>query len=128
MTIQPINNGESLASVRSKINSNNEQIPNVVVAVTQSATPSVNVDNGDTFKITGLAQAITSMTTNLSGTPIEWQMALFDITDNGTARAITRGSSFSNTTLSRPTTTVASTKLRALGMWNGTTWDCVWIV
>src|SRR6185312_14751574 len=47
---------------------NATQIPNVVTLVTQSATPAIDTDNANFFSITGLAQAITSMTTNLTGT------------------------------------------------------------
>lgn len=78
------------------------------VTVTQSATPSINVDAGDLFVITGLAQAITSLTTNLTGTPRQGQMMMHEITDDGTGRAITPGASFvgtSNNTLSGLTTT-----------------------
>jgi hypothetical protein len=57
-----------------------------VVSVTQSATPSINTDNGDIFEIVGLAQAITSVT--LSGTPVEGDLMEIIIKDNGTARAL----------------------------------------
>lgn len=36
--------------------------------------------------MTGLAQAITSMTTNLTGTPVDGEMIEIIIVDNGTAR------------------------------------------
>lgn len=99
-----------------------------LVSVTQAATPAVNTDNTDIASITGLAQDITSMTTNLTGTPVNGDMIMFQITDNATPRLITWGASFANTTnYSWPTTTVASTLLRALGQWNSTTskWECV---
>jgi len=80
-----------------------------VVTTTQSATPAINSDNGDIFQITALAQAITSMTTNLTGTPVEGQMMMIQITDSGTARAITWGASFvSGASATLPTTTVIS--------------------
>lgn len=41
------------------------------------------------MQITGLAQAITSMTTGLTGTPNAGDMMMIQITDNATARAIT---------------------------------------
>lgn len=65
-----------------------------VGAVASSATPSINTDNVDQFNITALATAITSMTTNLTGSPIDGQKLLIRFKDNGTARAITWGSSF----------------------------------
>ncbi|HEX9061346.1 MAG TPA: hypothetical protein VF941_14295 [Clostridia bacterium] len=97
------------------------------VTTTQSATPAINSDNGDVFNITGLAQAITSMTTNLTGTPTDGDLMEIRITDNGTARAITWGASFESTTVTLPTTTVISTMLRTLFEWNATAskWDCV---
>jgi len=78
--------------------------------------------------ITGLAQAITSFTTNLTGTPVEGDTLRIDITDNGTARAITWGDSFEssgNTTL--PATTVLGVRLDVGFIWNTVTskWRCV---
>lgn len=89
------------------------------------ATPTTNSDNVDYQVFTGLATAITSMTTNLSGTPVAGDFLEFWLTDNGTARAITWGASFASTTVTLPSTTVISTKLRVLFEWGGSTWDCV---
>ncbi len=98
-----------------------------LVTVTQSATPSTNTDNGDIFTITALAQAITSMTTNLTGTPVDGEKIEFRITDNGTARAITWGAKFASTTVTLPTTTVISTRLRVSFEWdaNASVWACI---
>lgn len=105
----------------------NKRLQKRVVTVTQHATPTYNTDNGDIFYISGLAQAITSMTTNLSGTPVVDEMIEFEFVDNGTARAITWGASFAATTTALPTTTVVSTLLRVLFQRNkaNTVWDCV---
>ncbi len=92
----------------------NKRINKRVVSTTQSATPAINTDNGDIFEITGLAQAITSMTSSLTGTPVEGQMFMVIIKDDGTARAITWGASFASSTVSLPTTTVISTPLTVL--------------
>lgn len=89
------------------------------------ATPTTNSDNVDLQILTGLATAITSMTTNLSGTPVTGDLLEFWFTDNGTARSITWGASFAATTVTIPTTTVISTKLRVLFEWGGSTWDCL---
>lgn len=97
----------------------NKTIKKRILVVTQSATPSINIDNGDIIQITGLAQAITSMTTNLTGTPYDGQMIMWQVTDNGTARAITWGASFASTTgATLPTTTVISTMLRVITQYN----------
>lgn len=100
----------------------NKRITKRVVSTTQSATPAINSDNGDIFTITGLAQAVTSFTTNLTGTPTQGQLISIEITDNGTARALTFGASFAAAgTLALPTTTVASTLLKCLFQYDTTT-------
>ena len=89
------------------------------------ATPTTNTDNVDIMNFTGLGTAITSMTTNLSGTPVDGDLVEFRFTDDGSARGITWGASFSATTVALPTTTVISTMLRVLFEWNGSTWACI---
>lgn len=98
-----------------------------VVTVTQSATPTMNTDNLEVASITGLAQAITSFTTNLSGTPVDGDTLIVRITDNGTARAISWGSSFESSTQTLPATTSTSTMLSVGFLWNAATskWRCV---
>lgn len=105
----------------------NKRISRRVVVVTQSATPTINTNNTDIAQITGLAQAITSMTTNLTGAPSAGDYLVIQITDNGTARAITWGASFVSTTVTLPTTTVISTMLRVGFQRNNanTVWDCI---
>jgi len=105
----------------------NKRVTKRAPAVTQSATPIINTDVTDVAHITGLAQAITSMTTNLSGTPVEGDVLRIDITDNGTARAITWGASFEAGTVALPTTTVISTRLDIGFFWNSVTskWRCM---
>ena len=98
------------------------------VVIAQVAAPAINTDVVDVAQITGLAQPITSMTTNLTGTPVDNDLMEVQITDNGTARAIAWGASFassSNATL--PLTTVISTKLRVLLQWEAgpSKWVCV---
>lgn len=79
------------------------------------ATPTTNTDNVDIQVFTGLNTAITSMTTNLSGTPVDGDFLEFMFLDDGTARAITWGSSFANGGVQAlPTTTVISVVLRVL--------------
>lgn len=98
------------------------------VTVTQSATPAINTDKTDVASITALAQAITSMTTNLTGNPAPGENLIVEITDNGTARAITWGTSFeASGTVALPTTTVLSVKLTVAFKWNASTnkWRCL---
>lgn len=92
------------------------------------ATPTINTDTTDVAHLTALATAITSMTTNLSGTPVEGDTLRIDFTDNGTARAITWGTSFeASGNVSLPTTTVVNVRLDVIFHWNTATskWRCV---
>jgi hypothetical protein len=79
------------------------------------------------FTITALAAAITSMTSGLTGTPHPGQKLIIRILDNGTARAITWGSSFASRGATLPTTTTLSKYLYVGLIYNSTTstWDCV---
>ena len=87
-----------------------------VVAVTQSATPAINSDNMDVASITGLAQAITSMSSSLTGTPMDGDQLEIRIT--GTAsRAITWGSKFVSSTAVLPTTTSGTTMITVFCEW-----------
>lgn len=92
-----------------------------------SATPTINTDNVDFHSITALALAITSMTTNLSGTPTNGQKLIIRIKDDGTARAIAWGASFIAMGVDLPTTTTIS-KVLTVGFIYDTVnskWGCV---
>jgi hypothetical protein len=105
----------------------NKRVTSRAPTVTQSATPTINTDVTDVAHITGLAQTVTSFTTNLTGTPVEGNMLRIDITDDGTARAITWGASFENGAANLPSTTTASTRLDITLYWNTVTskWRCM---
>ena len=49
----------------------NKRVTKRVETVTSSATPASNTDSYDVTKITGLAVAITSLTSGLTGTPVD---------------------------------------------------------
>jgi hypothetical protein len=91
------------------------------------ATPTIVTDTYDVVNMTAIATAITSMTTNLSGTPTSFQPLIIGFTDNGTPAAITWGSSFEASTVALPTTTVTSALLMVGFFYNPTTskWRCV---
>lgn len=97
-----------------------------VTSETSSATPTINTDNSDVHRVTALAADITSMTTNLSGTPTHGQKLIVEITGTAT-RAITWGASFESSTATLPTTTDSTTLLRTGLMYNSATskWSCV---
>src|SRR5687767_10089153 len=82
-----------------------------VTTISSNATPSVNTDNYDFVDITALATNITSMTTNLTGTPVNGQKLIVRFKDNGTARTIAWGASFEAVGAALPTTTVISKRL-----------------
>lgn len=119
---------ETLPTASSTTTFTNKRITKRVLSTsTPGATPTINTDNYDAVHLTGLNTAITSMTTNLSGTPAEGDMLRIDFTDDGTARAITWGSSFEASTVALPTTTVISTRLDVGFVWNSVTskWRCI---
>lgn len=89
----------------------NKRVTPRITTITSSATPTINTDNCDCVTITALAAAITSMTTNLSGTPTNFDKLVFRIKDDGNVRAITWGASFEPVGVALPTTTVASKRL-----------------
>lgn len=78
--------------------------------LTSSAVPTLNVGATDVLDITALTTAITSMSTNLTGTGLAGQSLHISIT--GTAsRAITWGASFEASTIALPTTTSSTARL-----------------
>lgn len=81
-----------------------------------SATPAINTDTTDQFNITALAVAITSMTTSLTGTPADGQKLLIRIKDNGTARAITWGTSFVSSGSATLLATTVISKTHLIGL------------
>jgi hypothetical protein len=105
----------------------NKRVTPRITTITTHATPSVNSDNCDCVTITAQGEAITSMTTNLTGTPTNFQKLIFRIKDDGTGRAITWGAKFVAKGVALPTTTIA-TKLLTVGFIYdtvATTWGCV---
>lgn len=83
-----------------------------VGSTTSSATPSIDSDAYDQYNITALAAAITGVT--VTGTPVDGQKLMVRIKDNGTARAITWGSSFvTGFNAPLPTTVASKTHLVA---------------
>ena len=102
----------------------NKRITARVGTTTSSATPTINTDNYDIYILSAQAADITSMTTNLSGTPTTGQW--LDIWITGTAaRAITWGASFGSGPATLPTTTVTTTTLYTRLMWDGSIWRCM---
>ncbi len=101
-----------------------------VGSTTSSATPTINTDNVDIYKLTAQAADITSFTTNLSGTPRDGDILEIQITGTA-ARAITWGSSFVSSTVTLPTTTSGTATLTVILQYYTTSsygnnkWVCV---
>lgn len=103
-------------------------IPRVLQTSGPGATPTLNTDNYAVAEFIALAAAITSMSTNLTGTPTIYQPLLIVFKDNATARAITWGASFASYIGTLPVTTVLSQRLTVAflyGVAGSSTWDCV---
>jgi len=105
---------------------NKRVTPRVLASTANSATPTLNTDDYDMMVITGQSVAITSFTTNLTGTPTNGQKLWISITGT-TAIAITWGASFEDSTVTLPTTTVTTARLDVGFVWNVATtkWRCV---
>ena len=104
----------------------NARITPRVGSTTSSATPTINTDNVDYYELTAQTVAITSFTTNLSGTPTNNQKLWIAITGTA-ARAITWGASFEAGAVALPTTTVTTQRLDVGFVWNAASskWRCM---
>lgn len=122
-------NGAGYTTASSTTTFTNKRITARVDSTSSSATPSINTDNVDTYKLTAQAADITSFTTNLSGTPTDDQI-LHIVIIGTAARAITWGAKFESSTVKLPTTTVSTNRLDVYFIWNTATskWRCggVW--
>lgn len=118
--------GVVIPSISSTNTLTNKRVTKRVGSTTSSATPTINTDNVDAYHLTAQAVDITSFTTNLSGTPTDFQQLRISITGTA-ARAITWGASFANGPVALPTTTVTTTRLDVLLEWNTVTskWRCM---
>lgn len=105
----------------------NKRVTPRITTISSSATPTINTDNCDAVTITALAANITSMTTNLSGTPTNFDKLIIRIKDDGTPRTISWGASFASYGATLPTTTTTS-KVHTIGfIYDSVTskWGCV---
>lgn len=105
----------------------NKRVTKRVLALSaNSATPAINIDSYDVVHITAQTAAITSFTTNLTGTPVDGDMLRISITGTGSV-ALTWGTSFEASTVALPTTTSSTTRLDVSFFWNSETskWRCI---
>jgi hypothetical protein len=118
--------GVTIPSISSTNTLTNKRVTARTSTEASSATPTINTDNVDIHTITALAVDITSMTTNLTGTPVAGDSLIIQITGTA-ARAITWGASFESSTVTLPSTTVTTAMLTVGFLWNTATskWRCV---
>jgi predicted heme/steroid binding protein len=108
---------------------NHRWIPRID-STTSSATPTINTNNVDIYKITAQTANITSFTTNLSGSPQDGEILEIQITGTA-ARAITWGADFVAGTVPLPTTTVTTATLTTIfqryttSSYGNNKWACV---
>ena len=116
---------DTLAGLAATQTFTNKRITKRSGTVASAAAPTINTDNYDFFSITAQTEAITNMSTNLSGTPTEGQTLWIAITGTA-ARAITWGDSFeASAAVALPTTTVTTARLDVGFVWNTSKWRCV---
>jgi hypothetical protein len=98
----------------------NKRITRRTLGITaNTATPAIDTDLYDFVDITGQTTIITSMTTNLTGTPQNGDLLQIAIT--GSATAITWGSGFESSTVTLPAITVTTARLDNFFAWNPVT-------
>jgi len=116
---------DALPTASSTTTFTNKRVTKRTGTTTSSATPTINTDTVDEYYITAQTEAITSFTTNLSGTPTEGQTLFISIVGTA-ARAVTFGASFGNGPVALPTTTVTTTQLSTLFKWSSAAskWLC----
>ena len=120
--------GVTVPTISSTNTFTNKRITPRVGSTSSSATPSINTDDYDEYDITALAAAITSMTTNLTGTPTNGQKLMLRFKDNGTARAITWGTSFQSSGVATLLATTVISKTHYVGLIYDSTaakWVCI---
>ncbi len=101
-----------------KGNLSNKRIVKRTLALSNnSATPAINTDLYDVVHITAQTAAITSFTTNLTGTPQDGDTLRISVTGTG-AVALTFGSSFEAGAVALSTTTTGTTRLDMGFFWN----------
>jgi hypothetical protein len=120
--------GVAVPTISSTSTLTNKRITKRVGSTTSHATPTINTDNVDEYGLTAQAEAITNMSTNLSGTPTDGQTLLIRITGTG-ARGITWGTSFASGDVTLPTTTTGTKTLlvgfKIINAVSTTVWQCI---
>lgn len=103
----------------------NSSLNRIVSSITSSATPAPNADTTNQFDITALAANATVAAP--TGTPLDGQVLLFRIKDNGTARTLAWNAIYRELGVGLPSTTVLGKTLYLGFIYNAadTKWDLV---
>ena len=98
----------------------------VLASSANSATPAINTDSYDMVVITAQTVNITSMTSSLTGTPVNGQKLWMAFTATSGTPTITWGTSFESSTVTLPTG-MTTTRSDVGFIWNAATskWRCV---
>lgn len=105
----------------------NKRITPRVTSTASSATPTPSADNDDEYILTALATNPTFAAP--SGTPVQGQVIIIRIKDNGTARTLAFNAIYRfSSDNPAPTTTVLSKTMYIMAIYNAedTKWDCMW--
>lgn len=96
-----------------------------VTAQVSAAAPTINTDVTDVHQLTAQAVNITSMSTNLTGTPYLWDILVLDIVSTGNY-TIAWGALFeSGDVYNLPLALTTDQKLKIIFNWNGTRWSLI---
>jgi hypothetical protein len=93
----------------------------LILSITSSATPTLNTDDYDELYITAQATNLTSLTTNLTGSPGNGRILFVKIKDNGVARTIALGAKFTGKYATIPSTTIVGKELIMKFKYNSST-------
>jgi len=105
----------------------NKRVQSRVLALSaNSATPAINTDSYDMVVITAQIANITSMTSSLTGTPVNGQKLWIAFTATSGTPTIAWGTSFESSTVTLPTG-ITTTRSDVGFIWNAATskWRCV---
>jgi len=104
---------------------NKRAVPRVTT-LAFSATPTINTDNYDEVILNPVSGNITSMTTNLTGTPNHGEQITFHFKPTANA-TIAWGAKFEDSSITKPTSLTSGTQMSVSFTWNSldSLWRCV---
>ena len=118
--------GVVIPSISSTNTITNKRNQKRVSSASSASSLTPEIDTYDIFELTALAENLT-INNHSSSTPVNGEMMMFIIKDNGTSRTITWGDKYANGCATLPTATTISKKTWILVQWNNTDgkWYCI---